>query len=80
MLVVLVLSSDPSPPHAGLLMVLDVPQERGMARLDHRYLDGLQVCRFPLLPLLQPLPLDWMYLLYAVMALGTWGRGAMGGG
>uniref|UniRef100_A0A803Y383 HTTM domain-containing protein n=1 Tax=Meleagris gallopavo TaxID=9103 RepID=A0A803Y383_MELGA len=56
-------------------MVLDVPQERGMARLDHRYLDGLQVCRFPLLPGLQPLPLDWMYLLYAVMAYGVVGMG-----
>lgn len=57
----------------GLLMVLDVPQERGMARLDQRYLDGMQLCRFPLLPALRPLPLDWMYLLYAVMVLGALG-------
>lgn len=68
-------------------MALDVPQERGMALLDRRFLDGLEVCRFPLLPALRPLPLDGMYLLYAVMMLGTgsgaaavqqgtwWGRG-----
>uniref|UniRef100_A0A8V5GYA5 Vitamin K-dependent gamma-carboxylase n=1 Tax=Melopsittacus undulatus TaxID=13146 RepID=A0A8V5GYA5_MELUD len=57
----------------GLLMVLDVPQERGMALLDRRFLDGLEVCRFPLLPMLRPLPLDGMYLLYSVMLLGALG-------
>ncbi|XP_051496584.1 LOW QUALITY PROTEIN: vitamin K-dependent gamma-carboxylase [Apus apus] len=66
------------PPHAppcpaGLLMALDVPQERGLARLDARFLEGLQVCRFPLFPALQPLPLDWMYLLGGIMALGALG-------
>nr|KAF6429403.1 gamma-glutamyl carboxylase [Molossus molossus] len=44
----------------GLLMLLDIPQERGLSSLDRRYLDGLDVCRFPLLNALQPLPLDWM--------------------
>lgn len=54
---------------------MDVPQERGLGHLDQRYLDGLDVCRFPLLPFLQPLPLDWMYLLYTIMFLGTdWDR------
>ncbi|KAM6289225.1 LOW QUALITY PROTEIN: vitamin K-dependent gamma-carboxylase [Aegotheles albertisi] len=57
----------------GLLMALDVPQERGLAHLDARFLDGLEVCRFPLLPFLQPLPLDWMYLLYTIMFLGALG-------
>uniref|UniRef100_A0A8C0TZ66 Gamma-glutamyl carboxylase n=1 Tax=Cyanistes caeruleus TaxID=156563 RepID=A0A8C0TZ66_CYACU len=56
----------------GLLMALDVPQERGLGHLDQRYLDGLDVCRFPLLPFLQPLPLDWMYMLYTIMFLGPW--------
>lgn len=51
-------------------MVLDIPQERGLSSLDRRYLDGLEVCRFPLLDVLQPLPLDWMYLVYTVMFLG----------
>uniref|UniRef100_A0A803WAB3 Vitamin K-dependent gamma-carboxylase n=1 Tax=Ficedula albicollis TaxID=59894 RepID=A0A803WAB3_FICAL len=54
-------------------MALDVPQERGLGHLDQRYLDGLEVCRFPLLPFLQPLPLDWMYLLYTIMFLGALG-------
>lgn len=51
-------------------MVLDIPQERGLSSLDRRYLDGLEVCRFPLLDALQPLPLDWMYLVYTIMFLG----------
>ncbi|KAM8794595.1 LOW QUALITY PROTEIN: vitamin K-dependent gamma-carboxylase [Eudromia elegans] len=57
----------------GLLMALDIPQERGLAQLERRFLDGLDVCRFPLLPFLAPLPLDWMYLLYGVMFLGALG-------
>ncbi|NXC38331.1 VKGC carboxylase, partial [Penelope pileata] len=57
----------------GLLMALDVPQERGLARLDMRYLDGLELCRFPLLSALRPLPLDWMYLVYGIMLLGALG-------
>ncbi|XP_004713932.1 vitamin K-dependent gamma-carboxylase isoform X1 [Echinops telfairi] len=57
----------------GLLMVLDIPQERGLSSLDRRYLDGLEVCRFPLLDALRPLPLDWMYLVYTVMFLGALG-------
>lgn len=54
----------------GLLMMLDIPQERGLSSLDRRYLDGLDVCRFPLLDALRPLPLDWMYLVYTIMFLG----------
>ncbi|XP_068130975.1 vitamin K-dependent gamma-carboxylase [Hyperolius riggenbachi] len=57
----------------GLLMVLDIPQERGLSYLDHKYLDGLDVCRFPLFNNLQPLPLDWMYLVYVIMLLGALG-------
>uniref|UniRef100_A0A8I5TVK2 Gamma-glutamyl carboxylase n=1 Tax=Pongo abelii TaxID=9601 RepID=A0A8I5TVK2_PONAB len=54
----------------GFLMVLDIPQERGLSSLDRKYLDGLDVCRFPLLDALRPLPLDWMYLVYTIMFLG----------
>ncbi|XP_042328473.1 vitamin K-dependent gamma-carboxylase isoform X2 [Sceloporus undulatus] len=57
----------------GMLMALDIPQERGLSYLDHKYLDGLQVCRFPLFNFLEPLPLDWMYLVYMVMLLGALG-------
>lgn len=59
-------------------MVLDIPQERGLSSLDRRYLDGLDVCRFPLLNALQPLPLDWMYLVYTIMFLGKNALGDMG--
>lgn len=54
----------------GLLMAIDVTQERGLSHLDYKYLDGAPVCRFPLFNFLQPLPLDWMYLVYLVMFLG----------
>uniref|UniRef100_A0A8C4VH05 HTTM domain-containing protein n=1 Tax=Gopherus evgoodei TaxID=1825980 RepID=A0A8C4VH05_9SAUR len=54
---------------SGLLMALDIPQERGLSYLDHKYLDGLEVCRFPLINFLEPLPLDWMYLLYVTPIL-----------
>ena len=56
--------------HTGLLMAIDVTQERGLSHLDYKYLDGAPVCRFPLFNFLQPLPLDWMYLVYVVMFLG----------
>lgn len=51
-------------------MAIDVTQERGLSHLDYKYLDGAPVCRFPLFNILQPLPLDWMYLVYVVMFLG----------
>ncbi|KAF7236674.1 Vitamin K-dependent gamma-carboxylase [Varanus komodoensis] len=57
----------------GMLMALDIPQERGLSYLDRKYLDGLEVCRFPLFNFLEPLPLDWMYLVYTVMLLGALG-------
>uniref|UniRef100_A0A8C5KLC0 Gamma-glutamyl carboxylase n=1 Tax=Jaculus jaculus TaxID=51337 RepID=A0A8C5KLC0_JACJA len=57
----------------AFLMVLDIPQERGLSSLDRKYLDGLDVCRFPLLDALRPLPLDWMYLVYTIMFLGALG-------
>lgn len=56
---------------AGLVMAIDVTQERGLSHLDYKYLDGAPLCRFPLFNFLQPLPLDWMYLVYVVMFLGT---------
>uniref|UniRef100_A0AAQ5WYB8 Vitamin K-dependent gamma-carboxylase n=1 Tax=Amphiprion ocellaris TaxID=80972 RepID=A0AAQ5WYB8_AMPOC len=51
-------------------MAIDITQERGLSHLDYKYLDGAPVCRFPLFNFLQPLPMDWMYLVYAVMFLG----------
>ncbi|XP_078480494.1 LOW QUALITY PROTEIN: vitamin K-dependent gamma-carboxylase-like [Lampetra planeri] len=58
----------------GLLMVLDIPQERGLASLDLRFPeppDG--TCRFPLFDFLRPLSQDGMYALYLVMWTGAVG-------
>ncbi|MBN3296927.1 VKGC carboxylase, partial [Amia calva] len=57
----------------GLLMVVDIPQERGLSYLDYKYLDGAEVCRFPLFNFLKPLPMDWMYLVYVIMLTGALG-------
>uniref|UniRef100_A0A8C3A5R9 Vitamin K-dependent gamma-carboxylase n=1 Tax=Cyclopterus lumpus TaxID=8103 RepID=A0A8C3A5R9_CYCLU len=57
----------------GLLMVIDITQERGLSHLDYKYLDGAPVCRFPLFNVVQPLPMDWMYLVYVVMFFGALG-------
>lgn len=56
----------------GMLMAVDVTQERGLSHLDYKYLDGAPVCRFPLFNFLEPLPMDWMYLVYLVMFFGQW--------
>lgn len=55
---------------AGLLMAIDITQERGLSHLDIKYMDGVPICRFPLFNFLHPLPMDWMYLVYVVMFLG----------
>ncbi|KAM6986882.1 vitamin K-dependent gamma-carboxylase isoform 2-T2 [Aplochiton taeniatus] len=57
----------------SMLMAVDITQERGLSHLDYKYLDGAPVCRFPLFNNLQPLPLDWMYLVYVVMFFGALG-------
>lgn len=57
----------------GMLMAIDITQERGLSHLDWKYLDGAPVCRFPLFNFLRPLPLDWMYFVYLVMFLGALG-------
>ncbi|XP_077099130.1 vitamin K-dependent gamma-carboxylase isoform X2 [Siphateles boraxobius] len=57
----------------GMLMALDITQERGLSHLDFKYLDGVPVCRFPLFNFLKPLPMDWMFFVYFVMLLGAVG-------
>ncbi|XP_050687736.1 vitamin K-dependent gamma-carboxylase-like [Eriocheir sinensis] len=59
----------------GVLMVLDVLQERGMGEADVRWGDP-DACRFPLLPALAPLPLPGMLFLYASLLLGAAGMAA----
>ncbi|OWF37824.1 vitamin K-dependent gamma-carboxylase-like [Mizuhopecten yessoensis] len=56
----------------GLLMVIDIPQERGMGVADVRWGDP-STCHFPLFDWLRPLPLVWMYVVYLVMLLGAIG-------
>ena len=53
----------------GLLMVIDIPQERGLGYADYRWGDP-EECRFPLLNFLQVLPIQWMYIVYLAMFCG----------
>lgn len=50
-------------------MMIDVPDERGLADIDIRFGDAMK-CHFPLLDCLTPLPLEYMGLLYFIMWLG----------
>lgn len=56
----------------GLLMMIDIPQERGMAVVDNRWGDN-STCYFPLFDWLHPLPIEWMYFIYFIMLLGAVG-------
>ena len=55
----------------AILMLVDIPQERGMARIDARF-GNPNICHFPLFNFLQPLPVDWMYLVYLIMVIGKY--------
>ena len=54
---------------AGLLMVLNVFEERGMHTIELDWSNDVQ-CRFPLFDFLQPLRLEYMYMVYLLMMLG----------
>uniref|UniRef100_A0A8C4N651 HTTM-like domain-containing protein n=1 Tax=Eptatretus burgeri TaxID=7764 RepID=A0A8C4N651_EPTBU len=56
----------------GLLMVLDIPQERGLASLDKKY-PSPPICHFPLFHDFQPPPIDFLYLAYLLMFIGAVG-------
>ncbi|XP_054262450.1 vitamin K-dependent gamma-carboxylase [Macrosteles quadrilineatus] len=56
----------------GLLMMVDVMEERGLSEADLKWGDP-HSCHFPLLNFLRPLPLEWMCLLYLIMWLGAAG-------
>lgn len=54
----------------GLVMLIDLPEERGGAHLDLRW--GKQRnCYFPLFSFLTRLPLSQMCILYGLMWIGT---------
>jgi vitamin K-dependent gamma-carboxylase len=53
-------------------MMIDIPQERGMSSIGNRWEDST-LCIFPLFDWLQPLPVDWMYVVYLVMFMAAFG-------
>lgn len=55
----------------GLLMVTDIPEERGGSELDIKWGEPRD-CHFPLFNFLRPLPLPYMGLLYGAMWLGMY--------
>ncbi|KAK4309926.1 hypothetical protein Pmani_018479 [Petrolisthes manimaculis] len=50
----------------GLLMMLDIPHERGMSKADIKWNTEI-TCQFPLFQGLTPLPINYMIMLYALM-------------
>ena len=56
---------------AGLLMILDIPQERSLLFIHKHF--GDDTCHFPLFNFIQPLPVDWMHVVYLIMFLGVCG-------
>ncbi|KAH6946928.1 hypothetical protein HPB50_016174 [Hyalomma asiaticum] len=53
----------------GAIMVLDQPEERGLAFVEERWGDPKE-CRFPLFSFLKPLSLEGMYCVHLIMLLG----------
>ncbi|KAL3181716.1 hypothetical protein MRX96_036098 [Rhipicephalus microplus] len=56
----------------GAVMVLDQPEERGLAFIEERWGDPKE-CRFPLFSFLKPLSLEGMYCVHLIMLLGAAG-------
>lgn len=54
---------------AGLLMMVDTLEERGLSVAELKWGDRNR-CHFPLFDFLQPLPSEWMCLLCLLMWLG----------
>ena len=55
----------------GILMMLDIPQERGMSHADVYYPNEDRECQFPLFNFLQPLRAEYMVLVYLIMFLSA---------
>uniref|UniRef100_A0A1B6CFW1 Vitamin K-dependent gamma-carboxylase n=1 Tax=Clastoptera arizonana TaxID=38151 RepID=A0A1B6CFW1_9HEMI len=56
----------------GMLMFIDTLEERGLSDADIKWGDP-KLCRFPLFNFLKPFPLEWMCLIYFLMAVGSIG-------
>lgn len=54
----------------GFVMIIDIPNERGMSQADIEYGDKDQ-CVFPLFDFLAPLAPEWMVIIYAIMFIGS---------
>ena len=54
----------------GVLMILDIPQERGMAHADVYYPNENMDCQFPLFNFLKPLRAEHMVVVFTIMLLG----------
>ena len=48
-------------------MIIDIPQERGMASVDSKFDENIQTCRFPYINSLQPMTADNMTLVYLAL-------------
>jgi vitamin K-dependent gamma-carboxylase len=55
----------------GLVMIIDIPNERGMHEIDTVF--DPSRCHFPVFDFLRPLPAEWMTMLYTVMFAGAVG-------
>jgi len=51
-------------------MILDIPQERGMAHADVYYPNENMDCQFPLFNFLKPLRAEHMVVVFTIMLLG----------
>ncbi|XP_050538854.1 vitamin K-dependent gamma-carboxylase [Daktulosphaira vitifoliae] len=56
----------------GFLMLIDTVDERGFCRVEKRWMESAK-CYFPLVDFIQPLPGEWMCLVYATMFTGILG-------
>ncbi|CAF1142299.1 unnamed protein product [Rotaria sordida] len=57
----------------GILMMLDIPQERGMSHADVYYPNEDKECQFPLFNFLEPLRAEYMVVVYFIMFLSAIG-------
>lgn len=57
----------------GVLMMLDIPQERGMSHADIYYPNEDRECQFPLFNFLQPFRAEMMVIVYLIMFISAVG-------
>lgn len=55
---------------SGILMLLDIPHERGFSMADKKW-GNAELCHFPLIHSMSPLPYEWMCIVYSIMWIGT---------